>query len=96
MTFIERLTDEQIRTYLDKEYSRRGYKYSFYKHDLLSVLCVRFYRKGDALSVSIRFCDYYAENGSRQTRTWVSYLYNVFGEEYKQAYLEWCNRAFFS
>ena len=90
-SFIERLTDEQVVTFLERTYPDRGkYSYEFSRNE--SSIWVR---------VNNNFCDFlfsfslyeYEVWGNGHT-LWIQYLYEVFGEEYKQAYLEHCAKIF--
>jgi len=90
--FIERLTDEQVRTFLEREYPKKEkYSYSFDRYE--GCIYVRIDQNmGDCL-FNISLCEYDTIGYSRTSR-WIKYLYEVFGEEYKKSYLDRCAKIF--
>ena len=91
--FIERLTDEQIRTFLDRHYPKsEKYSYTFFKskHGYIYVHIDKNY---DDQMFNITLYDY-DSNGCHSHKQWIKYLYEIFGEEYKKAYLEQCAEIF--
>lgn len=92
--FIERLTDEQILDFLYQNVGRR--------------ILVSLYRCKKYISATINFdypnyfdCHYelavilydYDVGGYVSKEKWLKYMYGIFGEEYKNAYLKDCVKA---
>lgn len=91
-SFIERLTDEQVKIFLDRHYPKEErYSYGFDKtKDSVYVRMDRSH--GDnSFNFSLEEFDTIGCNCHPQ---WINYLYEVFGEEYKQAYLDRCAKIF--
>lgn len=88
-TFIERLTVEQIMEFL--------------KAELPTNSAIRLTRKSDAIEVTVvtnhRFESFfnlkeYGIKGELLESKWIKYLYCIFEEEYKEAYLNHCAQIF--
>ena len=91
-TFIQRLTDKQIRAFLDEKYPKAE-RYSYYFIERGDDIYVSVnYNMGDStFNISLR--EFYTI-GVDKTQ-WVKYLYSIFGEEYKAAYLKRCEQIFY-
>lgn len=90
--FIKRLTDEQIRNFLEEQYPKKDrYSYSFdiWQDNIYVRIDHNF---GDS-SFNMSLFDYHTVGLSRPA-IWIKYLYEIFGEEYKQAYLNECAKVF--
>jgi len=88
-SFIERLTDEQVVAFLERTYADRGtYSYEF-SRDKFQIYVYTTDRR-----FSFGLFEYDAKGCSRSRSLWIKYLYEVFGEEYKQAYLDYCAEIF--
>ena len=91
-TFIERLTDEQIYAFLQNEYPKeKRYSSSFIKSKSYIYVSVD-ENNGDS-TIKFSLHDFYTIGCSRPS-IWIKYLYRIFGEEYKQAYLADCAKVF--
>ena len=91
--FIERLTDEQIRTFLDRHYPVSvKYSYTFFKSKD-GYIYVHIDKNYDDSMFNITLYDYDSIGCNRHNQ-WIKYLYEIFGEEYKKAYLERCAEIF--
>jgi len=87
-SFIERLTDEQVVAFLERTYTDRGtYPYKFIRKKFNIYVHAKDNRFGfNLFEYNVGGCSYFS--------LWIKYLYEVFGEEYKQAYLEHCAKIF--
>lgn len=91
-SFIERLTDEQIRNFLEREYPKREkYSYGFDKRE--SSIYVRMDKNFGDNSFNFSLCEYDTIGCNRHAK-WIKYLYEIFGEEYKKSYLDCCAEIF--
>lgn len=89
--FIEELTENQIKSFLEQEYPpEEGWSYSWYLFNDKNEPNYRcsLQREKDDLSKNIRLEDFYSDGVS--SKAWKRYLYEIFGEKYKQAYVEEC------
>lgn len=88
--FVERLSDEQIMTFLKR-------RYPDYTVTVLIRDQDRFYAQiisndpDNDFAWRERFSDFY-DQGSGDA--WIKYLYSIFGEEYRLAYIKACNKEF--
>ncbi len=91
-TFIERLTDEQIDAFLQSEYPKdKRYSSSFIKNKEYIYVSID-ENNGDR---NFHFTLYdFCVIGCSRSSIWIKYLYQIFGEEYKQAYLADCAKVF--
>lgn len=83
--FIEPLTENQVISFLGKLFSKKeGYIVEkYFKHSKKIIVHVKY--KGDkTFRVEL---EQFAMVGFPGTDQWLKYLYKLFGEEYKQAYL---------
>lgn len=88
--FVQRLTDEQIREFIERYFPRKDrYSYTVDKSKYLYVT-VDYNNDYDFI---FRLYDYDSEGFSKPGE-WIKYLYEVFGEEYKKAYLAECEEVF--
>lgn len=91
ISFIQRLTDEQI-NYFFIEYFNYPYSHSFYrKENEIHVLAEIIRTDFGQYEYNFVMSDYGCDN-SLYLEVWVEYLTEIFGEEYKQAYLEHCEK----
>lgn len=91
--FMERLTDEQIRDFLDRYYPKADrYLYNFFKSKD-GYIYVHIDVNYDENTFNITLYDY-DSIGCHWHKQWIKYLYEIFGEEYKKAYLEHCAEIF--
>lgn len=95
--FVERLTEQQIKDFLDEQYDKNYLKYEF-THN----------KKRETIIVTVKYLhnskqfDYFWlfdfeviwSNSSSMENNWIRYLYKIFGEEYKEAYLVDCAKIF--
>lgn len=91
-SFIERLTDKQVKIFLDKHYPKEEkYSYGFDK-DKYDIYVRMDGNHGDnSFNFSLKE---YETIGCNCHTQWIKYLYEVFGEEYKRAYLDQCAKIF--
>ena len=90
--FVERLTDEQINAYLENDFPKNErYVFSYNRYETYIYVSVD-ENNGDA-SFSFTLEEFDAR-GSVLPGKWLKYLYKVFGEEYKRAYLSECAKVF--
>jgi len=92
--FIKRLTDEQIRTFIERKSTKQQVlSYEFMKiEDIIPRIIVDYelaYWKS-----TCTLLEYEAMGEMGSSREWRKYLYEIFGEEYKQAYLDHCSSIF--
>lgn len=90
--FIETLTEKQLNNFLGKLFPRTGdyIVCAWFKHTTKIIVNVKC--KGDrTFRVEL---EEFAMVGFPGTEQWLKYLYKVFGEEYKQAYLAECAKVF--
>lgn len=90
--FIERLTDEQITTFLDEVFPKpEKYVCSYVKTSENVYISIDFNMGDSMFNFTLEEFD---SIGYRLPDQWLKYLYKVFGEEYKQAYLAECAKIF--
>lgn len=94
-SFIKRLTDEQIKNFLDDCFpkSQANYKVHFYRSktaDSEEIIVNAEWSTGTMFdsSESFTLCDFGSRNGNPRINNWIRYLYSIFGEEYKTAYID--------
>ncbi len=90
--FIERLTDEQLVSFLEEAFPKsEKYVYSYVRSPE-NIYVVVNQNMGDCMfNFTLEEFD---SIGYRLPDQWLKYLYKVFGEEYKQAYLVECAKVF--
>ncbi len=90
-SFIQRLTDEQIKDFLIKYYP--NYKV----HNIIR------FKEDNSIFVQIAKSQYSNSVGYKLYNfnstlafpsIWIKYLYSIFGEEYKKAYIDNCLKVF--
>lgn len=96
--FVERLTEEQVKDFLDEQYHKFtfGYKFERNKSDK------SFFGTVEVLYNSSQWESFYLWDFGGETSRfsfsinvdWIRYLYKIFGEEYKEAYLEYHTKIF--
>ena len=90
--FIERLTEKQLKSFLGKLFpSSKDYIIcKWFKRSTKIIVHVKY--KGDQIyKVQL---EEFTMLGFPATEKWLRYLYKLFGEEYKQAYLVECAKIF--
>lgn len=91
-SFIERLTDEQVIAFLERAHPKQG-KYSYNLSRNEGFIYVLMKENFGNSSFNFSLYDYDTIGCNRHT-LWIKYLYEVFGEEYKQSYLDYCAKIF--
>ena len=93
-TFIGKLSDAQINAFFAKNYPKSGgYSYRF-KKESDKYIYAHVEQNGMLnYSFNCRLEQFDTVHFERHVQ-WIRYLYEVFGEEYKQAYLENCAKIF--
>ena len=93
--FIEKLTDKQVKSFLEQQYPpEEGWRYSWHfwnDKNEQNYSCSLKREQNDFVDY-IRLEDFLSDGGS--TKAWIKYLYGIFGEEYKQAYVKECLKIF--
>ena len=95
-TFIERLTDEQINEFLKEnflEIEKGNYKANFTKTKLHINVVLANSSEPNNGSFSFALGNFGTSNCPKH-KAWIKYLYEIFGREYKEAYLEKCAEIF--
>jgi hypothetical protein len=97
VSFVKRLTDKQIRNFLDELYPRSkrfSYSYSYSINSLTkeAYVHVSVEHSLNDYSSSYYFADY--DSNISDPAKWIRYLHSVFGEEYYKAYLAHCANIF--
>lgn len=92
--FIERLTEEQVKDFLDKQYDKDYFEYEFKKGERIAGI-VKYLNNSDEFD-SFWLSDFEVVWSilSNMENDWIRYLYKIFGEEYKEAYLAECAKVF--
>lgn len=92
--FVERLTEEQVKEFLDEQYDKDYFKYEFKKSERITGMA-------EYLNYSDEFDVFWLSDfeviltiSVSMERNWIKYLYKIFGEEYKEAYLAECTKVF--
>lgn len=94
MGFIKRLTDEQVKTFLEKYYSKNsGYSYRFDKFNDSIYVNVQNNHSSIDYAFGFKLLEYDSV-GFCSPSVWINYLYKIFKDEYKEAYLEECAKIF--
>lgn len=93
-SFVERLTVEQINNFITEQYP--NYRYNFYMGELPNskkrYISVHIYSEN--IHKHYMLFDYEAILPNKTN--WFKFLYKVFGEEYKKAYLKVCDDTIFN
>ena len=95
-TFIERLSNEQICTFLEKQFPKScGYefKYKIYKSPRGNVVILGDSKKKDSDTWKRFILGLYSTRGCSKEK-WVNYLSSIYGDAYQQSYLENCSMIF--
>lgn len=95
--FIERLTEEQVKDFLDEQYDKDYLKYEFIHNKKIGTISgtVKYLHDSDEFDsfwlydFEVGWCNF-----STKENDWIRYLYKIFGEEYKEAYLAECAKVF--
>lgn len=93
--FVERLTKEQVEKFINTIYPKKeGYKNRIEEIENSEI---RVYVENTRSAIDYGFIvilgDFYTRKISSEG-AWLRFLYKVFGEEYKQAYIEECLSVF--
>lgn len=91
ISFIKRLSDEEIREFIESRYPKsRGYELDYFRYtDSLkgaSHIYIDVSRDEDNFNLKIRLDDFETSNFSKTA--WVNFLYKKFGDEYHRAYYD--------
>lgn len=95
--FIEKLSVEQVKEFLNSIYpEKQGFDYSMImpeeSNPQKEYVYVNVERDRNDFNLNIRLEDYDATISC--PNKWLKFLYKVFGEEYKQAYIQECLSVF--
>lgn len=91
--FVEKLTVNQVKEFLNEIYpEEQGFDYAIDMSDDTPYICVNVDNDKNDFDTNMRLEDYDATIS--WTDKWLRYLYKVFGEEYKQAYIQDCLSVF--
>lgn len=94
-SFIRRLSTEQITTFMDSLYPKKlCFSYDFFFTDLDNSECIRVSITNSTTNFThtIHLQDF--DTSISIPDKWIRYLYKIFGDEYKQAYLDKCATIF--
>lgn len=89
--FIERLTDEQIKEFANRVHEGFSFEFTREKN------CISYYITNNRSVWDYSWYEHYTDFGERcdgSSERWLKYLYEIFGEEYKAAYLAECAKVF--
>ena len=90
-TYLERLTFNQIVDFFERYFPIvDGYSVDFNRNQTIIYGSIKGMYE---TTINFAFHDYGALEGNYK-KEWVKYLYEMFGEEYKQAYLRHCSSIF--
>ena len=95
--FIKQLTNKQLEDFLDKLFPQsEGFEFSFdlKKKNKSSeeYFCVKVYHLGWETPLFVQLEEF--NSTISQPSQWIQYLHQIFGDEYKQAYLDNCATIF--
>lgn len=84
--FVERLTRKQVKDFLNEIYPE--YRYDFDYDKILEQYHVIVYgMDSNAVINSFSLSDFDVIWTTLKSKYWIKYLYKIFGDEYKEAYL---------
>lgn len=91
-SYINLLTDEQIKEFIESMYpTDEAYKSNISR---IGDIVIAFVDKNDGEKIKpITLYDFNSV-GCKDSSIWIKYLYHIFGEEYKEAYLDMCAKVF--
>lgn len=92
--FIKRLTEEQVKDFLDKQYDKDYLKYEFTPGERITGIVEYLTDNEEFDSFWLSDFEVIWSHSSSMKNDWLRYLYKVFGEEYKEAYLAECAKVF--
>lgn len=105
--FIEQLNEEQVKDFLNKHYGADYFTEDYFKHEIryskkrkkiyVSIRLCNGHDDGDTEYDYLCLWDFGAETERCYFKIkvkWIKYLYKLFGEEYKQAYLAYHTEIF--
>lgn len=93
--FVERLTRKQVKDFLNEIYSEIVYRYDFDYDKIFEQYHVIVYgRDSNVVINSFSLSDFDVIWTTLTSKYWIKYLYKIFGEEYKVAYLAECEKLF--
>lgn len=88
-SFVQRLSKQQVEEFFSSIYPKEKYEYAILMTDKKGKFIVASVTKIDAdfsdISINFRLEDFDATSNKE---SWIKYLYSIFGENYKEAYLE--------
>lgn len=86
-SFVERLTDKQVMAFLERIYPKKErYSCSIIKSPNYIYVHVD-QNMGDSV-FNFTLEDYNSTIGGNKNGLWLKYLYEIFGEEYKKAFID--------
>lgn len=92
--FVERLTEEQVKEFLDEQYDKDYFKCEFHKSERITGKA-EFLNNSDEDDIFwLSDFEVILTISVSMERNWIKYLYKIFGEEYKEAYLAECAKIF--
>lgn len=88
-SFVQRLSRQQVEEFFSSIYPKEKYEFSLVMPGKKGKFIVASVTKMDAdfsdISINFRLEDFDATSNKE---SWIKYLYSIFGEKYKEAYLE--------
>lgn len=93
--FVERLTRKQVKDFLKGIYPETLYKYEFNYIEIFKEFSVTVYTISNSTEIDhFTLYDFDVLYITWSRKLWIKYLYKIFGEEYKVAYLAECAKIF--
>ena len=90
--FIDRLTDEQVSTFLEKNFPKKKHNScNFEKHEEAIYVRVDQSTTDESFNFTL---EEFGTIGFSHPGRWIRFLYKIFGEEYKEAYIAECAKVF--
>lgn len=88
-SFVQRLSRQQVEEFFSSIYPKEKYEYSIIMADRKCRFIVasvnKIYAASSDIPINFRLEDFDATSNKE---SWIKYLYSIFGESYKEAYLE--------
>lgn len=98
--FIEQLKDDQIKEFLGKVYSKdsseiciQRQKYYTHKGTFIKAYINYQDEDGDDFRIRVTLEEFSTCCGDKNKK-WIKFLYGIFGEDYKKAFLNECLKVF--
>lgn len=95
--FVERLTEEQIKSFIEEQYDEDHFEYEFAhikKREIITATVKILYDSDEHDNFWLLDFEVAWSNSQNIEEEWIKYLYKIFGEEYKEAYLAECAKIF--